>query len=78
MQAKLSLNKSISDKLKILFLTVHAINIKARPLWDYEYIAALDEVKGLDVGNRYKTVDACRSFSKAIADVEQVKIKREI
>ena len=42
MQAKLSLKKSISDKLKILFQTVHVINIKARPLRDYEYITVLD------------------------------------
>ena len=31
---KLSLNKSVSEKLMILFHTVHAGNIKARPLRD--------------------------------------------
>ena len=77
MKAHLSLNKSVSDKLMILFCTVHALNIKARPLADYLWMTEMDLKKGLDIpGERYKTVHACRDFSDAIASVEMQTIKR--
>ena len=41
-QAHLSLNKTVSEKLKILFRTTHALNIKAHPMTDYTYITEMD------------------------------------
>ena len=69
-KAKLSLNKSVSEKL-ILFCTVHAVNIRARPLRDYEFITEMDALKDLELpGDKYKTVHSCKDFTQAIADVE--------
>ena len=48
-RAKLSLNKSVSEKLMILFHTIHAVNIKARPLRDNEFIIEMDALKGLEL-----------------------------
>ena len=33
----------------ILFHTFHAINVKARPLKDYEFITEMDFMKGLEI-----------------------------
>ena len=75
-QAHLSLNKTVSKKLKILFRTTHALNIKARPMTDYTYITEMDIKKGLDIpGDRYKTRHACTEFTQAIADVAMQTIK---
>ena len=46
LRAHLDLDKSVTDKLKILFCTVHALNIKAHPLTDYKYITEMDVKKG--------------------------------
>ena len=74
-RAKLSLNKSVSEKLMILFYTIHAVNIKARPLRDYEFITEMDALKGLELpADRYKLVHSCKDFTQAIADVERQKI----
>ena len=75
-QAHLSLNKTVSEKLKILFRTTHALNIKAHPMTDYTYITEMDIKKGLDIpGDRYKTRHACTEFTQAIADVAMQTIK---
>ena len=75
-RAKLSLNQSVSNKLMILFHTVHAINVKARPLKDYEFITEMDIMKGLEIpGEKYKTIHSCKAFTQAIADVERKKIQ---
>ena len=68
-KAKLSLNKSLFPKLQHLFRTVHAINIKGRPLTDYLWLNELNVAKGLDIGDSYLTRHACLEFGSAIADV---------
>ena len=75
-RVKLSLNQSVSDKLMILFHTVHVINVKARPLKDYEFITEMDIMKGLELpGEKYKIIHSCKAFTQAIADVERKKIQ---
>ena len=65
----------MSDKLKILFHTVHALNVKAHPLSDM-YITEIDVKKGLEIpGDRYKTIHSCKEFTRVIADIEMQKIK---
>ena len=74
-ETNLSLNKSVSEKLMILFHTVHTVNIKGRPLRHYEFITKMDGLKGLELpGDRYKTVQSCKDFTQAIADVARQKI----
>ena len=76
LRAHLDLNKSVTDKLKVLFCTVHALNIKARPLTDHKYITEMDVKKELEIpGDRYKSIHFCKEFMQVIADVEMEKIK---
>ena len=74
-KAKLSMNKQILDRLTILFLTVHAINIQARPSTDYCWLTDLDEVKGLNVGTSYQNHVQAKEFASAIADVQRREIR---
>ena len=60
----------------ILFHTVHAINVKAWPLKDYEFITEMDIMKRLEIpGEKCKTIHSCKAFTQAIADVEGKKIQ---
>ena len=64
-RAKLSLNKSVSEKLMILFCTVHAVTTEARPLTDYKFITEMDALKGVELpGDRYKTVHSCKDLHR--------------
>ena len=56
LKARLSLNKALFPKLKHLFCTVHAINIKGRPHTDYEWLGKLDIAKGLEIGDCYRNL----------------------
>ena len=68
-RAKLSLNKSVSEKLMILFCTVHAVNIKSQTVRDYEFITEMDALKCLELpGDKYKTAHSCKHFTQAITD----------
>ena len=59
----------------MLFCTVHAVNIKALPLRDYEFIIEMDALKCLELpGDRYKTIHSYKDFTQAIADIERQKI----
>ena len=70
-KAKLSLNKVVYSKLRILFKTTHALNIKGRPARDYLKMNELNKSNGLDVGDCYSTnVNNCTEFASAIADVQ--------
>lgn len=48
-----SLNKAVIDKLVILFRNAHALSLAGRPFSDYVWMASLDKMKGLDIGNTY-------------------------
>ena len=76
LKAKLSLNKLAMDRLTILFRTVHAINLHARPARDYKWISELDEVKGLDTGKVYRSSEKYNEFSGAIAEVQRNEIRK--
>ena len=78
--AKMSLNKAIYSKLTVLFRTVHAINVNARPARDYIWMNELDTMKGnLGHGVRYSTNEhKCVEFATAIADVQCEEIKEKL
>ena len=75
-EAQLSLNKSLIPKLQYLFQTVHALNVKARPYSDYIWMIELDEGKGIQLGEKYRSAFACKGFAHAIADVSQKEISK--
>ena len=66
----LSLNKSVSEKLMILFHTVHAVSFKARPLPDYEFITEKDALKVWSYLETGTKLHSYKDFTKDIADVE--------
>lgn len=78
LKAQISLNKQAMDRLTLLFRTVHAINIQARPSLDYCWITELDEVKGLNVGTQYRNIPKCQEFASAIAEVQQLEMQNHL
>ena len=62
------LSKSIRTNMRMLFRDAHAIAKKGRPYTDFTWMAALDEKKGLDVGQTYRSDKCCREFIDIIAD----------
>ena len=78
LRAQLSLNKLAIDRLKILFMNVYALNLQGRPARDYRWMTDLDVVKGLNVGNVYRTEVKCREFASAIAHVQRINIADHI
>ena len=71
-----SLNKALFPKLQHLFHTVHALNIKARPYQDYAWVNELDERKGIEIGEKYRSAYTCREFSSAIASVHRADVSK--
>ena len=49
-----------------------------RPYTDFTWMAALDEKKGLDVGQTYRSDKCCREFIDIIAEVERDKLEEEV
>ena len=76
----MSLNKAIYSKLTVLFQTVHAINVNARPARDYIWMNELGTMKGnLGQGVHYSTNEhKCVEFATAIADVQCEEIKEKL
>ena len=73
-KAHQSLNKALFPKLQLLFRNVHALNVKARPHVDYIWMNELDEKKGMEIGEKYRSAYACREFTSAIASVSRVAV----
>ena len=74
----LSLNKADMTRLDLLFRNAHAIAVNSRPFSDFQWMAKLDEKKGLPVGKTYRNDKQCSSFIKSISAVERAKISDEI
>ena len=72
------LSKSIRTKMRMLFRNAHAIAKKGRPYTNFTWMAALDEKKGLDVGQTYRSDKCCREFIDIIAEVERGKLEEEV
>lgn len=70
------LNKSVTDRLSMLFRTAHALAKHGRPFSDFVWLTALHEAKGLQVGNTYRNDKRCQEFiKKAIAEPSDVKLE---
>ncbi|XP_061167632.1 uncharacterized protein LOC133176530 [Saccostrea echinata] len=72
------LNSAVFKKLNILFRNAHALAKNSRPLRDFNWMAALDEKKGIQVGETYRNDKSCKSFISAISSVEQDRIRKEL
>ena len=59
------------SQLALLFRNAHAIAKAGRPFTDMEWMCALDEKKGLDVGMSYRTDKKCCEFIQCIAEEQQ-------
>ena len=69
------MNAEAIEKLRILFRTAHAVAKHSRPFTDYVWLCNLDEKKGLNIGQTYRTDVKCREFIGAIAEVERMKLE---
>jgi hypothetical protein len=72
------LNSAVFKKLNILFRNAHAIAKNSRPLRDFNWMATLDEKKGIQVGETYRNDKSCKSFITAISSIEQENIRKEL
>lgn len=62
-----TLNKGATDKLMLMFRTVHALGKHNRPLTDFLWLCSLDEAKGLAVGQTYCNDMKAAEFMSYIA-----------
>ena len=62
----------------MLFRNAHAIAKAGRPFTDMEWMCALDEKKGLDVGALYRTDKKCCEFIHYIAEEQRVGLQQKL
>ena len=62
----------------MLFRNAHAIAKAGRPFSDMEWMCALDEKKGLDVGASYRTDKKCCEFIHCIAEEQRLGLQAQI
>ena len=72
------LTKKTVVQLSLKFRNVHYLCKKGRPYVDYILLCHLDEVKGLDIGDQYRTNLSATEFASYIAQAERDKIRCEI
>ena len=73
-----SMNKSVIDKLSVLFRNAHALSLAGRPFSDFEWICQLDTVKGLDIGKTYLNCKRAKEFTYYIAKIHMNNIKNSV
>ena len=66
------------SQLALLFRNAHAIAKAGRPFTDMEWMCALDEKKGLDVGMSYRTDKKCCEFIQCIAEEQQASLQASV
>ncbi|KAL5007366.1 hypothetical protein ScPMuIL_003785 [Solemya velum] len=67
------LKKADTEKMLILFKSIHAIVKNNRPLSDFEWLCELDVAKGYPIGETYRNQKAAVKFTEAIARAEREK-----
>ena len=63
------------SQLALLFRNAHAIAKAGCPFSDMQWMCALDEKKGLDVGMSYRTDKKCSEFIQCIAEEQQASLQ---
>ena len=69
-----TLNRALTEKLRIKFRSVHALAKHDRPFMDYVWQCELDELKGITVGQDYRSDKAAADFAHHIAEVSDCEI----
>lgn len=69
-----AMNKSIIDKLSVLFRNAHALSLAGRPFSHFQ----LDTVKGLDIGKTYLNRKRAKEFTSYMANIILNNIKNSI
>ena len=69
-----TLNRALTEKLRIKFRSVHALAKHDRPFTDYVWQCELDELKGVNVGQYYRSDKAAADFAHHIAEVSDCEI----
>ena len=68
------MNQAMFQKLSKLFRNAHAIAKHARLFANFQWMADLDEAKGIDLGKTYLNDKNCRVFVHSIAQMERQKV----
>ena len=68
-----SMNKSVIDKLYVLFRNAHAL--AGRPFSYFEWMCQWDTVKALDIGKTYLNRKRTKEFTDYIAKIHMNNIK---
>lgn len=63
----MTLNKINTEKLNRMFRSCHALMMNVRPITYFIWMCDLDERKGIELGNTYRTRDSVVEFVKCIA-----------
>ena len=58
------MNQAVFHKLNKLFRNAHAIAKHARPFTDFQWMADLDEAKGINCGKTYLNDKNCRVLNR--------------
>ena len=69
---------AVMQRLALLFRNAHAIAKAGRPFSDMEWMCALDEKKGLDVGASYRTDKKCCEFIHCIAEEQRLGLQAQL
>ena len=64
---QISLNQKVVKILGTMFRNVHALVKKNKGLTDFEWMCELDEIKGVDIGKKYRNRKKAREFVSFIA-----------
>lgn len=72
------MNQTVINRLEVMFRTCHFLAKKARPFADFVEQCDLDEAKGVDVGQTYRTEPKCREFTDAISEIQRQNLEKEI
>ena len=68
------MNQAVFHKLNKLFRNAHVIAKYARPFIDFQWMADLDEAKGIDLEKTYLNDKNCRVFVHSIAQTKRQKV----
>ena len=69
-----TLNRALTETLRIKFRSVHVLAKHDRPFTDYIWQCELDELKGVNVRQDYRSDKAAADFAHHIAEVSDCEI----
>ncbi|XP_044788545.2 sperm flagellar protein 2 isoform X2 [Bubalus bubalis] len=73
-----TMSKVTLGRMENLFRSCHAIAKTGRPLKDFLWMCSLDDMKGVDIGQVFRTSKSARTFTYFIAEVERRTLREKL